>query len=125
MIRKMEASPSSDSAALVEFAGEYDLASKEMLQAALAFLEDAKTAVLDFSKVTYIDSTVLTELVLLQQKRAGNGLDRPTLVLQNPAIRRLLQIVSMTDLFRIVATRSEALGERGDTVVVRHAGSFA
>lgn len=121
----MAAGPLSHAAALVEFAGEYDLASKETLRAALAFLEDATTAVLDFSKVTYIDSTVLTELVLLQQKRAGNGLDRPTLVLQNPAIRRLLQIVSMTDLFRIVASRSEALGEHGDTVVARHAGSFA
>lgn len=113
-----------DSGALVEFAGEYDLASKETLRAALAFLENATPAILDFSAVTYIDSTVLSQLALLHRNRQESGLDQLTLILQNPSIRRLLQIAAMTEIFNIVETRTEAVNGSGDSIQIRHASSF-
>lgn len=113
-----------DDSVVVVFEGEYDLAAKEQLQAVFDFLSACRRAVLDFSSVTYIDSTVLCEMARMHQARAAQGYDRPTLVLQNAGILRLLGVACMTQFFRIVATLDEAVGNDGRPLSVRRASAF-
>lgn len=82
----------------IELNGEYDLSRKEELGLLFATLPADGTAVIDFSHVTYIDSTCLHELVMLHLRRKENVV---TLAGANRAIRRVLGIVGFDQLFRI------------------------
>jgi len=113
-----------DDSVIMVFEGEYDLAAKEQLRAVFDLLTACRRAVLDFSSVTYIDSTVLCEMARMHQARAAQGYDRATLVLQNAGILRLLAVACMKELFRIVATLDEAVGNDGRQLSVRHASAF-
>lgn len=58
------------------FGGEYDLACKEHLRADLERLANVQDVVLDFTDVTYIDSTVVVELIRINQIRSSKGYKR-------------------------------------------------
>jgi anti-anti-sigma regulatory factor len=64
------------------FGGEYDLACKEHLRSDLARIADSPDVVLEFTDVTYIDSTVIIELLRLHRSRATKGYSPLTIVLQ-------------------------------------------
>lgn len=103
------------------FAGEYDLVSKEQLRATLATLCGVPRVVLDLSDVTYLDSTVITELIRMRQIRAASGLERETLVFQRPSIKKVFDILSMGTVFRLVGTLDEAVEKDGAPVTVQYA----
>ena len=103
------------------FAGEYDLTSKEQLRTTLALLGTAQRVVLDFSDVTYLDSTVITELIRMRNLRAATGFQRETIVFQHPALKRVFDILEMGKLFRLVGTLDEAVDKDGADVTVRYA----
>lgn len=103
------------------FAGEYDLVSKEQLRATLATLSGVPRVVLDLSDVTYLDSTVITELIRMRQVRAASGLERETLVFQRPSIQKVFDILSMGTVFRLVGTLDEAVEKDGAPVTVQYA----
>lgn len=84
------------------FGGEYDLACKEHLRADLERLANVQDVVLDFTDVTYIDSTVVVELIRMNQIRCSKGYKRETIVLQNPNIKRLFTLLSLQDVFHFV-----------------------
>ncbi|MGA8099700.1 MAG: STAS domain-containing protein [Candidatus Cybelea sp.] len=84
------------------FGGEYDLACKEHLRADLERLANVQDVVLDFTDVTYIDSTVVVELIRINQIRSSKGYKRETIVLQNPNIKRLFTLLSLQDVFHFV-----------------------
>jgi anti-anti-sigma factor len=56
------------------------------------------SAVVDLSAVTYLDSTVLNELVRLRKRIAGDIV----LVVVSPQVRRILELVGFGQLFQIV-----------------------
>lgn len=93
---------------VVVFAGEYDLNTKRELREELSRLYSAPDVVLDMSGVRFIDSTFISELLLLVRSRREKGLSRVTVV--TPAhsmVRRLFQVTGIKSLFDVVESYSD------------------
>lgn len=110
--------------AVIVLSGEYDLASRDQLRAAFGSIAQAPRAVLDFSNVTFIDSSVLIELVRFHNARAASGLQHATLVVQSANLLRLFDIVEFRAVLDIVETLDEAIRKNGDRVKIYYASSF-
>ncbi len=106
------------------FSGEYDLASKEPLRAAFDAVSEAPRVVLDFSGVTYIDSTVIHELVRIHNARAVRGLERETIVVRNESLLRIFDIVNLAAVLRVVESLDDAVAKNGAHISVQYASSF-
>ncbi len=113
------------SVSVMIFSGEYDLMSIGQLRAAMDSLAQTPSAVLDFSDVTYIDSTVISELIRLHNAREASGIERPTLVMRHPNLLRVLEILGLCEVFRIVGTLDDAVEKNGTDVDVHYVSSFA
>jgi anti-anti-sigma factor len=85
---------------IVALTGELDLYGAPALRA--RFDEIGGPVVLDFSAVTYLDSSTLNELARLR-KRVGDVV----LVVSSPQLLRVLDIVGFTNAFRVVARRED------------------
>jgi anti-anti-sigma factor len=81
---------------VVTLCGELDVYRAEAVREAFDSVRDAP--VVDLSAVTYLDSTVLNELIRLRKRVDGEIV----LVVGSPQIRRVLELVSFARLFRIV-----------------------
>jgi anti-anti-sigma factor len=87
----------------VVFTGEYDLAVKEQLRNELDSLVDEPAVVLDFSDVSYIDSTCVAELMRNRDLRASRGLPSPTILIKaGNRIRRIFEILGLLSEFDFV-----------------------
>jgi anti-anti-sigma factor len=106
---------------LVVFRGEYDLASKERLRQEFAALVDEASVVLDFSDVSYFDSTMIEELVWLRNAREAAKLERATLVLNNPSLLRILEMLDLGKFLQVVPSLDDVIGRDGKSVRVRYA----
>lgn len=106
------------------FSGEYDIASKEQLRAACATLVAKPSVVLDFSDVTYIDSTAIGELIRLHKERIERDLEPATLVISNPNVRRVLELVSLGEVYRLVSSIDDAITKDGAPLAVRYVSAF-
>ena len=92
------------------FAGEYDLSCREQLRAELGSVAAKPAVVLDFADVTFIDSTVLTELYRFQQSRQAAELLPVAIVIRSgSAVERLLDIVDARRIFPIFESVCDAL----------------
>jgi anti-anti-sigma factor len=78
---------------------EYDIFSAPELEAELSSLQPG-TAVIDFTGVTYIDSSALT-LLIATLKRMREREVQSTMVLRNlnPSVRRLFELTNLTEFF--------------------------
>jgi anti-sigma B factor antagonist len=83
---------------IASFAGEIDVGSKEEFQESLRRLDTAETAIVDLSKVSYMDSTGISQLIWLYRRRADNGRSAPRLVV-SPKITRLFQVSGLGAIF--------------------------
>jgi anti-anti-sigma factor len=81
----------------VELDGEYDLNRKEEVAQLFASLSTDGPAVLDMSRVTYVDSTFLRELAVLHLRFKEFPV---TLVGVDSNVERILRIVKFDRLFR-------------------------
>ncbi len=91
--------------------GELDLAAAPRLQARVA--ETAASAlVLDFARVTFIDSAVLKELLQARAELAERGV-RLMLAGVAPPVRRLLDLTRTSELFEDAPTAAEAITRLG------------
>jgi anti-anti-sigma factor len=106
------------------FSGEYDLASKEQVRAAFDAVSEAPRVVLDFSDVSYIDSSVVVELVRIHSARAAGDLERETVVVGNKNLLKIFDILQLASVFRIVDTLDDAVGKNGEHISVHYASSF-
>jgi anti-anti-sigma factor len=105
---------------VVVFAGEYDLNTKNELHEELSRLYSAPDVVLNMSGVKFIDSTFISELMLLVRSRRAKGLSRVTVVTQaNSMVRRLFEVTGIVSLFDIVESYSD---ETGGSACVAHTG---
>lgn len=91
---------------VIELAGEHDISTAPLVDSAFARIDAiGTTVVVDFTQTSFIDSTVVGELV----KRSRGG---ETLLLVAPrgsAVRGTLDLIGMTDLLRTFETQDEAL----------------
>jgi anti-anti-sigma factor len=89
---------------VIVFSGEYDLARKEPLRKELETLNPQPNVILDFTEVAYLDSICVTELLRMHGLRAANGFETETVVVRNPSVRRLFDILGLNQVFRVVET---------------------
>jgi anti-anti-sigma regulatory factor len=79
--------------------GEYDLADRGALATLFGALSPDGPATIDMTKVTYLDATMLTELLKLQTRFKEHSIK---LLVRSHIIRRVLRIVRFEQLFEIV-----------------------
>lgn len=79
--------------------GEYDLADRGALATLFGSLRAGSPVTIDLTKVTYLDSTTLTELMKLQARFQEHPI---RLLVGSGFIRRVLRIVRFEQLFEIV-----------------------
>lgn len=107
------------STTVVIFSGEYDISCQAQLQQDFSSLNVASRLVLDLGRVSYVDSTFMSELMTLHNRRERNGFRTEIIVTQGP-VSRLFDILSLQNAFRIVPTLREALkGTEEPTSVIR------
>jgi anti-anti-sigma factor len=103
------------------FTGEYDLTSKERLRETLEELCAVPSVILNFSDVTYVDSTVITELIRMHNLRAERGFASEAIVLQNRNVRQVLDLLQMQQIFRFFEALDDAVGPTDWPLTVRYA----
>jgi anti-anti-sigma regulatory factor len=103
------------------FGGEYDLACKEHLRADLEPLTGVQDVVLDFTDVTYIDSTIIVELMRMHQQRVSKSYKRETIVVQNQNIKKLFTLLSLQDAFYFVPDLDHVVQRNQEPVGLRYA----
>jgi anti-sigma B factor antagonist len=92
---------------VASFVGEIDFTAREDFRAKLAGLVDAEGAVVDLTDVSYMDSSALAEILLLQRGRQHAG--KPAMsVVVNPRIRRLFEIAGLQTVLLLATTLDEA-----------------
>lgn len=99
-----------DEVAVVAVRGELDIASSPVLRDRLVELGngDARKLVIDLEAVEFLDSTGLGVLIGgLKRMRSKDG--DLVLVCTKPRILKVFEITALTKVFRIVASRDEAL----------------
>jgi anti-anti-sigma factor len=104
----VEPRPAPEGISLVELSGELDVAATSEVRACIDDAAGRRGLVLDFSGATFVDSSMLKELL-----RAAGELSRyeTQLVLAGitPAVRRVLELTRTTELFTIADDRAAAL----------------
>ena len=104
----VEPRPAPAGVALVELAGELDMAATAAVRSCVDEAVGRRALVLDLAGATFVDSSMLKELL-----RASAELDRyeTQLVLAGitPAVRRVLELTRTTDLFTLADDRAAAL----------------
>ena len=89
----------------VKLEGEYDLLRQAEVREIFASLPALKQLTLDFSAVTYVDSTFLGELARLHQRLAGC---RISLTGANKNLKKIFDLVGFDQLFTIRSSESES-----------------
>lgn len=128
---KAEAEPIADSAesrgphdkVVMMFAHEYDISCKEQLRVDLEGLTNVQSVVLDFTDVTYLDSTVIGELIRLHNIRTSKGYGRETIVANNPHLEKLFNIVGLHKIVNLVASLADIVEKPGELIDLQYAQS--
>ena len=93
---------------VVVFAGEYDLANKDGLRRTLRCLEKSDNLVLDLTEVTFIDSTFVSELILLEKAREAKNFARVTIVAPSESVvRRVFDAVGITPILTLLESYND------------------
>lgn len=86
----------------LSLAGDLDLRNKDELRESLVRLESADIAILNFSEVTYVDSTILGCLVVLRKRmleKGGFGIVR--IVEPSQPLLKILSICGLDRMFEV------------------------
>jgi anti-anti-sigma factor len=98
------------------FGGEYDIACKEHLRDDLAPLTNAPDVILDFTDVTYIDSSFLNELVALHKNRDAKGYKSETIVVNNENLIKLFGLLGLQGVFAFVGGLEEVVVKNDERI---------
>ncbi len=97
---------------LVELSGDYDIASSPIrLAQELDRAAGHEYVVLDFSGVTYMDSSAIARLIQMRNQRKANELPAPHFAALPPMIQKLFRLLGFHSLWRIHGTVEEAISE--------------
>jgi anti-anti-sigma factor len=101
--------------------GEFDLAERPGLDAALARASGASSVILDLAETTYLDSSAIGAFILLRKsvtERAGGGV---ALARIGPQVARIVEIAGLSGLFPCFDSLEAAYAHFGvDAPAVRH-----
>ena len=103
------------------FAGEYDIAGKERFRADLERLLEIPNLVLDFTDVTYADSTAVTELLRMHNALKTKGLAGETLVVPGKSLQKVFDVLDLSRVFRFVTGLDQAIPKSGEPVAIEYA----
>lgn len=98
MLHKIDAFENHDGVTVVELSGELDVYAAADVRRRLSGIRQA--VVLDFTAVTYMDASILTELIVLAKRLAP---ERAKLAGLRPHLRRLFGITKLEDVFHFSA----------------------
>jgi anti-anti-sigma factor len=93
--------------AVASFAGEIDFTAGEDFRSKLAVLAEPDGAIVDLTAVTYMDSSALAEILLLQRGRTRGGKAQMGVVV-NERIRRFFEIAGLQNVLLLANTLDEA-----------------
>lgn len=102
------------------FAGAYDVTCKRQWSQELEGLCTEPNVIIDLSDVSYLDATCLTEILRMHERRRDNGFDRETIILGQPLVRRLFDLLKMQGVVRVVGCLDDATDpQRSAPIVLR------
>jgi anti-anti-sigma factor len=107
----VEVGEAPDGAAMIILQGEMDMAAIRSFRAGVdAAIDDRqiRTLILDMAEVSFMDSSMLRELLRLNQELRQQGAWPVLAGLQGP-VRRLLDLTRTAELFRLADSREAAL----------------
>lgn len=107
--------------ALTVFSGEYDVTCKREWSEELEGLCDEPRVVIDFSDVTSLDATCVTEVLRMHARRHDKGFDRETVILGRMPVRRLFELHKLQDVLRVVDSLDDAIEQPTSALVAHHA----
>lgn len=93
---------------VIALSGEWDIYRRDELESALHPARECEEVVLDFSAVTYADSTVLSALATMRKARVERGFP-PSRVVPSTSITRLFEITQMNRLWPCFESVDDAL----------------
>jgi anti-anti-sigma factor len=96
------------SIAVIRLTGELEIGRREEIAKALTVGGGEPGILLDFSDVTYADSTTLAELLRFRESAAKHGIP-VAIVICSKQFARLIQYAGLAQAFRIFDNRAEAL----------------
>jgi anti-anti-sigma factor len=106
---RMEREEAPQGVILLILAGEIDLATSGQFRAVVdEALAEEVSLVADIDEVTFMDSTMLRELLRAHRDLSAAG-RRFILAAPQPAVRRLLELTGTSGLFTVSQTREDAL----------------
>jgi len=88
---------------------EYDLSNCEELAKALEPTYDASTAIVDMTRVEYLDSTCLSKFLVMRKKRSDAGFPPSRLVITSRMIRRLFEVTGFDKIWPVFDSLQAAL----------------
>ncbi|MGA2759706.1 MAG: hypothetical protein ABSF08_05205 [Candidatus Cybelea sp.] len=107
--------------ALMVFSGEYDVRCKRRWSEELAGLCAEPNVIIDFTDVTSLDATCVTEVLRMHARRRDKGFDRETVILGQLPVRRLFELHKMQDVVRVVDSLDDAMVHPAYAPVTQHA----
>jgi len=109
--------------ALMVFSGEYDVTCKRQWSEVLDGLCSEQNVIIDFSDVSYLDATCVTEMLRMHARRHDKGFDRETVILGRPIVRRLFDLLKMQSVVRVVECLDDAMQLQRSAPIVSYAFS--
>ena len=96
---------------VVTLRGEWDVATRERLRAALLAIGTSDDVLIDLREASFFDSTALAELIALYKRLSAAGRRLEALVGESN-MRRLLELTSLDGLLGVSPERARYLAER-------------
>lgn len=103
------------------FSGKYDVTCKRQWSEELEGLCSEPNVIIDFSDVSHLDATCVTEMLRLHERRHDKGFDRETVILGQPPVRRLFDLLKMQEVVRVVECLDDATGPQRFAPIVHYA----
>lgn len=100
----------STSIAVIRLTGELDIGRRDEIAAALSLTGNEAGVLLDFSEVSYADSTTLAELLRFRDEAAAKNTP-VAIVIGSKQFSRLIQYAGLAHAFRIFDNRAAALSD--------------
>lgn len=106
--------------ALMVFSGQYDVTCKRQWSEVLDGLCSEPNVIIDFSDVSYLDATCVTEMLRMHARRHDQGFDREIVILGRPIVRRLFELLKMQGVVRVVECLDDAMRLQRSAPIVRY-----
>jgi anti-anti-sigma factor len=93
---------------VVRFDGELDVSRRSELESALRQASGGRGVLIDFAGVSYVDSTVIAELLRFRNHAAANG-RLVAVLIGSPQLARVIEYAGLSQAFAVFDDRADAL----------------